>query len=89
MGRRWGVGADEFALPSLCSMALRVMWSVALVVMLVSDGTKITTRTLLSPLCLVCHDTKSWWWWHRGDGKMSEGAVFSRANVEVERRQGC
>ncbi|CAM9617865.1 unnamed protein product, partial [Hapterophycus canaliculatus] len=38
MGRRWGVGADEFALPSLCSMALRVMWSVALVVVLFETG---------------------------------------------------
>lgn len=35
MGRRWGVGADELALPSLCSMALRVAWSAALVVILV------------------------------------------------------
>lgn len=39
MGRRWGVGADEFALPSLCSMLLRVMWSVALVVVLVRTRT--------------------------------------------------
>ncbi|CAM9623681.1 unnamed protein product, partial [Ectocarpus fasciculatus] len=38
MGRRWGVGADEFALPSLCSMALRVIWSVALVVVLFQVG---------------------------------------------------
>lgn len=37
MGRRWSVGGDEFALPSLCSMALRVVWSIALVVILVSS----------------------------------------------------
>lgn len=43
MGRRWGVGADEFALPSLCSMALRVMWSVALVVVLVRERTRINS----------------------------------------------
>lgn len=35
MGRRWGIGADELALPSLCSMTLRVVWTVALVVILV------------------------------------------------------
>ncbi|CAN0059675.1 unnamed protein product, partial [Laminaria digitata] len=34
MGRRWGIGADELALPSLCSMTLRVVWTVALVVIL-------------------------------------------------------
>ncbi|CAM9636490.1 unnamed protein product, partial [Choristocarpus tenellus] len=34
MGRRWGVGGDEFALPSLCSMGLRILWSTALVIML-------------------------------------------------------
>lgn len=35
MGRRWGIGADELALPSLCSMSLRVVWTIALVVILV------------------------------------------------------
>jgi hypothetical protein len=34
LGRRLGVGGDEFALPSLCSMALRVCWSGALILML-------------------------------------------------------
>lgn len=35
MGRRWGIGADELTLPSLCSMSLRVVWTIALVVILV------------------------------------------------------
>ena len=48
MGRRWGIGADELALPSLCSMMLRVVWTVALVVILVRDFSKLhhATRTI-------------------------------------------
>ncbi|CAM9453364.1 unnamed protein product, partial [Discosporangium mesarthrocarpum] len=34
MGRRWGVGGDEFAIPSMCSMTLRILWSATLVIIM-------------------------------------------------------
>lgn len=35
LGRRLGVGGDEFALPSLCSILLRIAWAGALILILV------------------------------------------------------
>lgn len=53
MGRRWGIGSDELAVPSLCSMALRVVWSVALVVTLVSGRNGFS-----SVFALISHDSE-------------------------------
>ena len=75
MGRRWGIGADELALPSLCSMTLRVVWTVALVIILVrgfDDATKNNVTWLCRcdlslSSCEVCHRGH----WARGFGTLT------------------